>query len=108
METKHAWIIGWCLIIGGCAIGSGAASSDDEGMNHVNLSNDGPLDVAVSAEETKLLYEEDLGTYLGISDEELAKLQKQGNLPTITIDGTKYYPKASIDKWIEDNVGKSF
>ncbi|MBC1436425.1 hypothetical protein HB848_13875 [Listeria rocourtiae] len=111
MESKHAWIIGICLIIAGCTIGGGLSDSGDymdEGPRQVEISNESPIDVQVGSLEPKLLDEDSAMIYLGIGDEEMGLLKKVGNLPSITIKGYVYYPREALDKWLTENVGKTF
>ncbi|EUJ31588.1 hypothetical protein [Listeria cornellensis] len=108
MENKHAWIIGICVIVAGFMIGSGLAGSEDS-PNPIELSDDGSsIGVNIENSDTKLLDEDGLLSYLGIDEKEMQRLQKVGNLPSITIDGYMYYPKTGLDKWVEENTGKTF
>ncbi|MBA3926677.1 hypothetical protein [Listeria rustica] len=108
MENKHAWIIGICVIVAGFMIGSGLSDSEDS-PNPIELSDDGSsIGVHVENSETTLLDEDGVTSYLGIGEKEMKQLKKLGNLPSITIDGYIYYPKTGLDKWVEENTGKTF
>lgn len=111
METKYAWIIGICLIIAGCTIGGGLSDSGgdgDGGPKQIEISNETPIDVQVGNTDVKLLDEDSATVYLGIDDEEMKRLKKLGNLPSITIKDFVYYPREGLDKWVEENTGKTF
>ncbi|MBC1458987.1 hypothetical protein [Listeria newyorkensis] len=109
MEAKYAWIIGICLIIAGCTIGGGLSDSGDDGSpKGIEISNETPIDVQLGSTDVKLLDEDSARSYLGIDDEEMKRLKKLGNLPSITIKDFVYYPREGLDKWVEENTGKTF
>lgn len=108
MENKHAWIIGVCVIVAGFMIGSGVSDSGDSSTSLAEWDDGASIGVNIENSDTTLLDEDGLMSYLGINENEMKRLQKVGNLPSITIDGYRYYPKAGLDKWVEENTGKTF
>ncbi|MBC1475773.1 helix-turn-helix domain-containing protein [Listeria grandensis] len=109
MENKHAWIIGICVIVAGMMIGNGVVTGSEDNPTPIELSDDGAsIGVNIENSDTTLLDEDGLMSYLGIDEKEMKRLQKVGDLPSITIDGYMYYPKTGLDRWVEENTGKAF
>lgn len=51
-------------------------------------------------EEQKLLTQEDLAKYLGVSKAEATELESE--IPSIEIKGKLYFSKAKVDKWLSE------
>ncbi|MBC1501725.1 helix-turn-helix domain-containing protein [Listeria weihenstephanensis] len=108
MKNKHAWIIGICILVAGMMIGVGQSDSEDN-LDQLGLMDDGAsIGVSLVDTDTQMLFEEDVASYLGVTEEAMAMLMEKGALPSIKIGDDVYYPKESLDKWVEENVGKSF
>lgn len=84
------------------------------GLNSQNFSKPNPssqnADKVVQEEEKKLLTQEELASYLGLSVEESKRLGPVGGtgsktsvLPFIQIGEKVYYSKDAIDKWLEQD-----
>lgn len=60
------------------------------------------------ANTEKVMYNiKDLQTLFGIDHNLAYKLAHMRGFPSIRINGRYYFPKNKIEKWIDNNIGKS-
>ncbi|UOR13707.1 hypothetical protein [Halobacillus amylolyticus] len=100
--------LGICILVGAWMV-STSINNEDKSQKELNQVK------VVTDTNKQLMGHLELGEYLGINEEQLAKLlpKKDGNvtkskIPYIQIGYEYYYPVKAIDKWLTEMESETF
>ncbi|MFS1515105.1 helix-turn-helix domain-containing protein [Bacillus sp. SCS-151] len=104
--ARSLFTLAICIVIGSWFISNGLKEGDRLIAEQLSDGIEATQSNKIDAEQNQLLTAKQLSNYLGISNEQVTQLFPDSNgksvIPYIKIKGELFFPKAAIDKWLQE------